>query len=508
MIEEKNIQDKRCVLGQYFTDINICKKIVSNINFENADIIEPSFGSGNFLKAIKDINNHKIGIELDPEVYKEELKDENTDLYNMNFYDFVYKTDKKIIFIGNPPYRTPAYSLKTHKNYISKLTKKYGVTGIREEAVFFILHTFDIIFSNSINDCEIHYIIPMSILKNNSKFFTRFKCFLKQHCFFMNVITISGSEFENVAQDLICLSLKVYKNKLTNTQKTIKVDGVDIDLNEFLCLEQNDIIPFQKIFKETYLGSVPCESLLMSVEDEPKEHFQKRLISIIGNSNITTDELYDLLQYNGKFHLKIFDKDKQDQAIQDKLKIILSYVKNIQEKENIINEFKNLANYKEINSRNDKILYYFRCEKIKKNKNFVYELNPNPCKSFYFTGNPSSSSTDYFGFCNYDINRNVSPGANRTVPVDNLENNLTDFFKQWWSSNTNEPFSDIFEYIIYISKTKWYKQKKATNKRFYFGVPASFVPKKNRTTDYNIPSEQISFDCYETDKQCELKLEY
>ena len=119
-------------------------------------------------------------------------------------------------------------------------------------------------------------------------------------------------------------------------------------------------------------------------------------------------------------------------------------------------------------------MYYFRCEKIKKNKNFVYELNPNPCKSFYFTGNPSHSSTDYFGFCNYDINRNVSPGANRTVPVDNIEDNLTDSFKVWWNANTTEPYSEVFNYIIYISKTDWYKERKQNNKRFYFGIPKTF----------------------------------
>lgn len=115
-----------------------------------------------------------------------------------------------------------------------------------------------------------------------------------------------------------------------------------------------------------------------------------------------------------------------------------------------------------------------------KNKNFVYELNPNPCKSFYFTGNPSHSSTDYFGFCDYDINRNVSPGANRTVPITNIEDNLTNTFKKWWKTNTNEPFSEIFNYIIYVSKTLWYKERTQNNKRFYFGIPFSFIPKENR----------------------------
>ena len=468
MIENKNIQDKKYILGQFFTPADICKNIVSRIDFTDSLIIEPSFGSGNFLDAIKNLPNEKIGIELDDEVYTTKFDNDTTKTFNQNFYDWSITTDKKMIFIGNPPYRTPAYSLSTHKNYVLGLTKKYGCSGIREEAVFFILHTIDIIKRNNV-DGEIHYIIPTSLLKNNSKFFTKFKEFLRDNCKFTNIQSIKGTEFDEVSQDLICLSLEVGKP----SEETVKVDGIDVSLNEYLCLEDDGYIPFQKIFKQTYLGSVPCESLLMSVEGESKEHFKDRLVSIISSANIDEDELYTKLQYNGKFHLKVLNGDKNSDAIKNKLKIILSYVKNIQKKENIINEFNNIDNYKKINGRNE-ILYYFRCEKLKKNKNFVYELNPNPCKSFYFTGNPSHSSTDYFGFCDYDINRNVSPGANRTVPVDNIENNLTDSFKIWWKNNTTEPYSSVFDYIIYISKSQWYKNRKQNNKRFYFGIPTTF----------------------------------
>lgn len=489
MLENKNTQNKKYVLGQFFTPPRICDSIIKDIKFEQNDIvIEPSFGSGNFLVALKKISNKKIGIELDTEIFNTTLADENTTLLKKNFYDFDIKTNNKLIFIGNPPYRTPAYSLTTHKKFVLGLTKKYNIPGIREEAVFFILHTIDIINKNGGNG-EIHYILPTSILKNNSKFFNRFKEFLKQQCWFMQIKSLKGSEFDGVAQDLVCLSLKIKqaesnlpdlfsKPSQTAPQKTVLVDNKCVDLDEYLCLTSGDSIPFQKIFKQTFLGSVPCESLLMSVQDEPIEHFMQRLTDIISDIDIDTESLYNKLQYNNKFHLKVFDNPVNSPVVQKKLDIILSYVKNIQQK-NILDEFMNIDNYKEINVR-EGTRFYFRCEKIKKNKNFVYEINPNPCKSFYFTGNPSHSSTDYFGFCDYDINRNVSPGANRTVPVDNLENNLTEFFKKWWRSNTTEPFDEIFNYIIYVSKTNWYKNKKRDNKRFYFAIPMEFIPVSER----------------------------
>ncbi|MBQ8294101.1 MAG: hypothetical protein IJX89_01820 [Alphaproteobacteria bacterium] len=489
MIERKNVQSNKYILGQFFTPVSICNKILSTIDVSEAIIIEPSFGTGNFLHCMKNLPNKKIGVELDKDLFIQYL-DDSVQLLNMNFYDFSITTNKKLIFIGNPPFRTPAHSLSTHKKHLQWLTKKYNVPGIREEVVFFILHTIDIILKNGGNG-EIHYIIPESILKNNSKFFSRFKQFLKETCCFMNITHIKGTEFEDVSQDLVCLSLLV-KNKhkesgynlfstniKNNEQKYVAIDGEQANLDEYLCLSNTDFIPFQKIFKKTFLGSVPCESLLMSVAGEPLEHFQARLCKIIGNKNISTEELYQLLQFNGKRHLKVFDNPYETEIVQAKLRIILSYVKNIQAKENILQEFWNKSNYKPIMGR-EISHYYFRSEKIKKDKNFVYELNPNPCPSFYFTGNPSHSSTDYFGFCEYDCNRNVSPGANRTVPVAGIEDNLTDFFIDWWKKNTNEPLSSIFDYIIFISKTSWYSDMKKNNKRFYFAIPMEFVPANKR----------------------------
>ena len=103
MIENKNIQDKKYILGQFFTPADICKNIVSRIDFSDSIIIEPSFGSGNFLDAIKDLPNEKIGIELDDEIYTTKFDNETTKTFNQNFYDWTITSNKKLIFIGNPP---------------------------------------------------------------------------------------------------------------------------------------------------------------------------------------------------------------------------------------------------------------------------------------------------------------------------------------------------------------------------------------------------------------------
>lgn len=489
MIDVKNIHGKKNILGQFFTNPQLCKKLVSTLDLSGKFVVEPSFGTGNFVNELANLGIQIQGVELDTElfdvVHKKYFKNPKVSLSNCNFYDFWIDSPNEIVFVGNPPFRTPAYSLTTHGKFIRKLRKKFGVSGIREEAVFFILHSIDIILSSKKGCGEIHYVLPKSILKNNSRFFTNFKQFMKRTCVITNVVSIGLSEFDGVSQELMFISMKVPSiNEQCNQQSKVVVDGIFVDIDDFLCLNDDGIIPFQSIFKKTYCGSVPCESILMSISGEPIEHFRERLCKIIESDSLDKHKLYDLLSYKSRFHLKVFSRRSfQDDMVQSKLDKLLSYVANMKEKENIIEEFRNIDNYKEINGRNE-ILYYFRCNKLKKSSNFVYDLNPNPCKSFYFPGNPTSNSGDYFGYCNYDVNRNLGPGANRTVPIEGLEDNLTEQFKEWWTAHTDEPFSNIFDYMIYVSTSDWYKNRKQTHKRFYFGIPKEFIPKAERLKSY------------------------
>jgi 16S rRNA A1518/A1519 N6-dimethyltransferase RsmA/KsgA/DIM1 with predicted DNA glycosylase/AP lyase activity len=160
MIQSKNIQKNKETLGQFFTKKSLCKELLKTITIEdNSIIIEPSFGEGSFIETIDKNYIYKkiLGIELDASLYnnykpnKDKIK-----LLNKNYYDFNYDISKlnkyKIYFIGNPPYRTPALSLKTHQEYIKKLCSKYNIVGIKEECVFFILKTLDLIVTNNLEN--------------------------------------------------------------------------------------------------------------------------------------------------------------------------------------------------------------------------------------------------------------------------------------------------------------------------------------------------------------------
>jgi hypothetical protein len=495
MLEEKNIQSKKYQLGQFFTPVSLAEEILDRINIDSDVLIEPSFGACGFIEPmVKKYKNKRIvGVELDKEWADQGAQRfPDLELHHSNFYDInpelVFDT-KSVSFVGNVPFRSPAYSLTTHKNYVKKLAKRYGVTGIREEAVFFIMKTADIMITNGYHG-GIHYVIPKSLITNDSKFYLQFKTFLKTHFKIVSVFDVSPSKFENVAQGLIVLSIQTGGD--TTNYETLH-NGVKQPVDDVLQLTSPDI-PFQDIFTKTYLGSVPAESFLLSVAGETQEEFKTRLVKIFSNP-VTVASLRVDLTHKNNYHLKILSS-KNSAKVDAKLQQIADYVLSVKRNVNDLSIFGNDKNYKVIQQRKE-TRFYFRNDALKK-CNFVYELNPNPQPSFYFTSNPSDGSTDYFGYCEYDITRTSSPGCCRTVPLKDIELNLTDEFKLYWNEQTKDeqgkslPYEMVFDYIKYISMQPWYREQKKTRKRMYFCIPKQFRKEWIETVDVEKELEIIN----------------
>jgi hypothetical protein len=452
MIEQKSISSIDKFLGQFMTPEYITDDVFKNLSDvnENAIFVEPSFGTGNFIKTLikNDISpNNIIGVEIDKTLF-DKINPNYGKLYNTNYYNFNYLFDEYVHFIGNVPFRTPAVSLQTHKKEIKRLCKKYKVSGIREEAVFFILKTIELL-DLSKNGGRISFIVPKSILTNNSKFFKTFHNIIHQKFSIKKIEDLPKNIFDGAALDTCLIDIEY-------DTKTIE---------KFLS-NTSDYLNFNEIFKRTYLGSVPCESIFLSCPNETVGEFKNRLLKLFTEPD---ENILENLKHNNIAHLKVLNGN-DDNLISKKIKIINTYIDEIKLKiPNFTELLLDSKFYKEINHRHTK-RFYFRCKLLKK-MSFVYEINPNPCRSFYFTGNPSSSSTDYFGYCEYDITRNSSPGACRTIPIDGLEHNLTDSFKLWWKANVNKEYEYIFELFIKTHNSDWYKDMKTKYKRFYFGIP-------------------------------------
>lgn len=472
MLEEKNIQSKKYQLGQFFTPVDMVREILSQIEVDSDVIIEPSFGGCGFIEPLVDTFPTKkiVGVELDEEWFvkgKERFPD--LELHHSNFYDVAPNLSfdtNKVSFVGNVPFRSPAYSLTTHPKYVKKLAHKYGVTGIREEAVFFIIQTADIMLTRGYEG-GIHYIIPKSLVTNDSKFYKQFKLFLKKHFKIVSVLDVDPAKFDNVAQGLIVLSMVTGGD---DSNYLVNHNGAMESVDSVIQLENPDI-PFQNIFKKTYLGSVPAESFLLSVSGETKVEFKDRLVKIFNNP-VSAASLKDDLKFKDNYHLKILSSADTNK-VDAKLEQIADYINAIKSKVKDLSIFDDIKNYVTTQHRKG-TRFYFRNNALK-NCGFVYELNPNPQPSFYFTSNPSAGSTDYFGYCEYDITRTSSPGCCRTIPLKDVGSNLTDEFKVYWNTNTdNLPYEFVYSYIKYIAESTWYRDQKHLRKRFYFCIPRAF----------------------------------
>lgn len=464
-VVDKDISSKQKRLGQFLTPQHIVDFCIGKIDIKYGIVIEPSCGSGAFLDALRKESPkgcNILGIEIDDDLVKEYHGPE--EILICNFYDFDERIGGDVAFVGNPPFRTPAVSLRSHKEYITKLMADYGIRGIKEEAVFFLVRTVDLIRQSGAKG-SLHYILPKSIFQNNSSSYKTFLAFLEKHTKLLQVWDIE--EFPGVDQKLVFVSMEV-----TDRGQ----DGDHFVMNgKFMSVDQfygnaEDYITFREIFKKTYLGSVPCESLFLSIAGEPIQQFRDRLFNLFDLSTVVDeDNLVGLLSYNGKQHIRSLRTGSHKKIVQ-----LLKYIEQTKELTGFDPSlFGDLQFYKSIQHRNEP-RFYFRHEFLKKAP-YIYIINSNPCPSFYFPGNPSANSTDYFGFCEYDVNRNSGPGANRCVPIDGIGENLYDDFRTYWNENTSgRPYYEVFMYILYLSKSDWYKDMKKKYHRFYFGIPRTF----------------------------------
>ena len=74
MIENKSINGKSYVLGQYMTPTEFSDELINLIDLsEDAVYIEPSFGTSNFIQSLnrKGVNySNIVGCELDEKLYE------------------------------------------------------------------------------------------------------------------------------------------------------------------------------------------------------------------------------------------------------------------------------------------------------------------------------------------------------------------------------------------------------------------------------------------------------
>lgn len=157
------IKSKEGKYGQFFTDIIMCDEvleIVNSIKPIGGAILEPSFGTGNFIESLMKYNFDVVdGVEVDTEKFNG-YKNDRVNLYNDDFllHEFKRKYD---FIIGNPPYIEVCYSFYDSIRQ-EEVKKKYsGLSNGRLNLV----HAFMKDSMENLNDDGIiAYLLPSSVL--------------------------------------------------------------------------------------------------------------------------------------------------------------------------------------------------------------------------------------------------------------------------------------------------------------------------------------------------------
>jgi adenine-specific DNA-methyltransferase len=153
---------KKAKYGQFNTGLNECEFTLNEINkyFElKGNVLEPSFGSGNFVRELKKHDLEIDCFEIDADVFKS-IDGTNSILGDFLLTNFNKKYD---FIIGNPPYIELVYSFYNDETKKS-LKSKYKIKnrGRVNLIHFFMDKSFELLKDNGV----LAYLLPSTILSS------------------------------------------------------------------------------------------------------------------------------------------------------------------------------------------------------------------------------------------------------------------------------------------------------------------------------------------------------
>ena len=203
--------------GLFPTSKKIVDLILSKLEIKKQDLVlEPSFGTGEFLIPLKLFSDNVYGVELNKTIYSD-----FGNCYNEDF--LTWKTDLKFDFIiGNPPF----FETGDYKEHFSEIS--YGRNNIYS---FFIKKSIDLLEENG----TLAFITPKTI--NTGKYFYKVRDYIIENTDIVDLYEIE--DFENVSQSLQVMVLQKRKNTGNFIVKKKDVSIFSIEYNKINELIKN-----------------------------------------------------------------------------------------------------------------------------------------------------------------------------------------------------------------------------------------------------------------------------
>lgn len=248
--------------GDYQTPLNlaveVCKKI-KDLGFNPRTIIEPTCGTGNFIKAARQEfkNNAKIiGLEINNQylnVAKSCLSDSNSNkilLINDNFFTFNWheiltNIETPILFLGNLPWATNSMIGSLRGNNLPQKTNFFRLDGFNaltgesnfDISEWMVIKIIDLLQFIKNKNVYIAFLIKTSVARKLIRYIHKNKI----NCANINIINFDAKKDFNVSVNA-CLFTSDFTSNFTNTVCNVYENLYALTPVNTLCFQNNTLL--------------------------------------------------------------------------------------------------------------------------------------------------------------------------------------------------------------------------------------------------------------------------
>lgn len=211
---------KRKKLGQYFTPKSIRELLLSKLpKKDNADILDPACGSGEFLLSCKKYFKNPIlyGFDIDKKLINISSKlVKNASIKNFDFLNIDINKKKYDYIIGNPPYFELKLNEEIKKKYFDIIKGRVNIFSL------FIKTGLDLLKDGG----YLAYVVPPSM--NNGAYFSKLREYIIKNSSLEYLHIIDGADNFHFASQKVMLIILKKTNSKKSSKYIFKKNGITI----------------------------------------------------------------------------------------------------------------------------------------------------------------------------------------------------------------------------------------------------------------------------------------
>ena len=211
---------KRKKLGQYFTPKSIRELLLSKLpKKDNADILDPACGSGEFLLSCKKYFKNPIlyGFDIDKKLINISSKlVKNASIKKFDFLNIDINKKKYDYIIGNPPYFELKLNEEIKKKYFDIIKGRVNIFSL------FIKTGLDLLKYGG----YLAYVVPPSM--NNGAYFSKLREYIIKNSSLEYLHIIDGADNFHLANQKVMLIILKKTNSKKSSKYIFKKNGITI----------------------------------------------------------------------------------------------------------------------------------------------------------------------------------------------------------------------------------------------------------------------------------------